>query len=200
VALELPTSWCAINFAFLMADDVRKVLSEVDGIEQVSVRLGDHCAAPEIEAAVNEGKPFSTAFPGQGADELAHLRATFLRKGFLVRQERLLQQLRGVRSPEVITTLLVCDAFHVATPEVAERYLQRRAELALNCSPAAPLIVDQAGAAVTADNLEAYYQQIRTVRVSMEANGTFCRARLAKRTASSMSNRTGSMGGDHVQA
>src|SRR6266850_4876755 len=47
VALRLPTSWCAVNFAYLMAEDIRRALL---------IRLGDHCAAQEIEAAVNEGR------------------------------------------------------------------------------------------------------------------------------------------------
>ena len=37
-------------------------------------RLGDHCAAAEIEAAVNDGRPFAEAFPGEGAGSLAALR------------------------------------------------------------------------------------------------------------------------------
>src|SRR5882757_9277408 len=78
VALRLPTSWCAVNFAYLMAEDIRRALLMVE-----AVRLGDHCAAEEIEAAVNDGRPFSDAFPGEGAGSLAALRLTFLRKGFL---------------------------------------------------------------------------------------------------------------------
>jgi hypothetical protein len=54
----------------------------VEGVRRVTVRLGDHCAAEEIEAAVNDGRPFSEAFPGEGAGSLAALRLTFLRKGF----------------------------------------------------------------------------------------------------------------------
>src|SRR5215470_6982168 len=53
VALRLPTSWCAVNFAYLMAEDIRRALLSVEGIGRVSVRLGDHCAAEEIETAVN---------------------------------------------------------------------------------------------------------------------------------------------------
>jgi len=83
VAVRLPTSWCAVNFAYLMAEDIRRALLTVEGIRQVTVRLGDHCAAEEIEAAVNIGRPFPEAFPGEGADSLAALRLTFLRKGFL---------------------------------------------------------------------------------------------------------------------
>src|SRR5215831_5446626 len=53
IALRLPTSWCAVNFAYLMAEDVRHALLSVEGIRHATIRLGDHCAAREIEAAVN---------------------------------------------------------------------------------------------------------------------------------------------------
>src|SRR6516165_6840636 len=81
IALRLPTSWCAVNFAYLMAEDVRNALLSVEGIGRVTVRLGDHCAAAEIEAAVNEGRPFAEAFPDEAAGSLEALRRTFLRKG-----------------------------------------------------------------------------------------------------------------------
>ncbi len=104
--MQLPTSWCAVNFDYLMAEDVRHALLTVDGIRQVTVRLGDHCAAEEIEAAVNSGRPFAEAFPREGAGSLAALRLTFLRKGFLGRQERLLRELRDAGcSPAVICAL-----------------------------------------------------------------------------------------------
>jgi metal-sulfur cluster biosynthetic enzyme len=191
VTLELPTSWCAVNFAFLMAEDVRKVLSAVDGIDHVTIRLGDHCAAPEIEAAVNQGKPFSAAFPGEAGAGLAALRALFLRKGFLIRQERLLGELRASgRSAHAICALCVGDGSGLTDAGVVRRYLERRVELGLDCSPAAPLIVDHSGVAIVADRLEAHYQQIRTVRVSMEANGSFCRAVLATRAPTMLSKIT----------
>jgi metal-sulfur cluster biosynthetic enzyme len=83
VTVQLPTSWCAVNFAYLMAEEIRRTLLTVEGIRQVAVRLGDRWAAEEIEAAVNDGRPFAEAFPGEGAGSLAALRLTFLRKGFL---------------------------------------------------------------------------------------------------------------------
>jgi metal-sulfur cluster biosynthetic enzyme len=182
VALQLPTSWCAVNFAFIMAEDVRRALLEVEGIAEVTVRLGDHCAAAEIEAAVNEGKPFSDAFAGEGATGLEALRSTFLRKGFLVRQEHLLAELRRTgHANTAICAFVVNDGAQVASAEVLRRYLERRAELGLDCSPIAPLIVDENGAPIGADQLEAYYHQIRTVRVALQTNGSFCRALLAKR-------------------
>lgn len=67
VALQLPTNWCAVNFAYLMAEDVRRALLRAEGIRGATIRLGDHCAAREIETAVNEGKPFAEAFSEEGA-------------------------------------------------------------------------------------------------------------------------------------
>jgi len=94
IALRLPTSWCAVNFAYLMAEDIRNALLSVEGVRRVSVNLGDHCAAAEIEAAANDGRSFAEAFPGEAAGSLEALRLTFLRKGFLGRQEQLLRELR----------------------------------------------------------------------------------------------------------
>src|SRR5258708_32538731 len=94
VALRLPTSWCAVNFAYLMAEDIRRALLMVEGVRRVTIRLGGHCAAEEIEAAVNDGRPFSEAFPREGAGSLAELRITFLRKRVLGRQHRLFRALR----------------------------------------------------------------------------------------------------------
>jgi metal-sulfur cluster biosynthetic enzyme len=183
IALQLPTSWCAVNFAWLMAEDVRNALITVPGIERVTVRLGDHCAAAEIEAAVNSGKSFAEAFPGEGFGRLASLRSIFLRKGFLGRQERVLRELRAAGfSPEQICALRVCDvSVKSDVGETVRRYLERRVELGLNCGPSGPLIVDLDGNKLPVDQLDSYYRDTRTVRVAMEANGSFCRALLAAR-------------------
>ena len=58
------------------------------------------------------------------------------------------------------------------------RYLARRAELGLDCAATAPLMTDLCGQPLTVERLEAYYQAARTVRVSLEANGLFCRTLL----------------------
>ena len=178
VSLQLPTNWCAVNFAFAMAEDIRVALLMVDVIREVVVQLGEHCTAPQIEAAVNSGKSFDEAFPAEHHGGLFALRQTFLRKGFLFRQERLLRALRVAGlSASTISRLRVCDeasdAFTSTTAaDCVRRYLARRAELDFDRSPTAPLIVDQNGAALPEDQLEAHYQRIRTVRVSMEANGS----------------------------
>jgi len=196
IALRLPTSWCAVNFAYLMAEDVRRALLSVEGIGRVTVRLGDHCAAEEIEAAVNDGRPFAEAFPGEGAGSLEALRLTFLRKGYFSRQERLLRELRDAGcSTAVICALQVSDvtvqggmmaigplgraAIETEAATAFQRYMERRAELGLDCSFTAPLIVDLEGIPFSADRLQAHYESIRTLRVALEANGSFCRALLS---------------------
>jgi metal-sulfur cluster biosynthetic enzyme len=200
VALQLPTAWCAVNFAYLMAEDVREALLAVEGIRHVTVRLGDHCAAAQIETAVNDGRPFAEAFPGEGAGSLAALRLTFQRKGFFGRQERLLRDLRATgHSPATICALRLGDAavrndtivirrpggapVECGSAEVLLRYLERRAELGLDCAGTAPLIVGLDGEKLSAERLEAHYETARTVRVAMEANGAFCRALLSLRDA-----------------
>lgn len=203
VALRLPTSWCAVNFAYLMAEDVRRALLSAPGVRTATVSLGDHCAAREIEAAVNTGRPFAEAFPGEGAGSLAELRRTFLRKGFFVRQQRLLQALRAAGlSPSAICALRLGevslgevsaagDAIAIRQPgcapivdgsaAVLRLYLERRAELGLDCRPPALLIVDLDGTPVSPERLAAHYDAARTMRVALEANGSFCRALLSRR-------------------
>jgi metal-sulfur cluster biosynthetic enzyme len=181
IALQLPTSWCAVNFAYLMAEDIRNALITIPGIDNVTVRLGDHCAASEVEAAVNSGKTFAEALPGEGFGSLTALRLIFLRKGFLSRQERLLREHRAAGfSPKEMCALRVSDIAVDSQPgETLRRYLERRAELGLECSPGAPLLVDLNGNELTPEQLDNYYRNARTVRVAMESNGLFCRALLA---------------------
>ena len=82
-----------------------------------------------------------------------------------------------------------------------QRYVERRAELALDCSPAVPLIVDLEGRPFSDERLQAHYEAARTVRVALEANGSFCRALLSlhRINAAGPSGPT-SMGGRHVQS
>src|SRR5262249_19317889 len=154
-------------------------------IRRVTVSLGDHCAANEIEAAVNNGQPFAEAFYSEGFGSLEALRLTFLRKGFLSRQERLVRELRAascsmaaICAPRLAEVSIEDDTTVIRQPEctpvaggsavLLQHYLRRRAELGLDCSPAAPLIVDLDGKPFSAQRLQAHYEAIRTARVALE--------------------------------
>jgi metal-sulfur cluster biosynthetic enzyme len=198
VDLQLPTHWCAVNFAYIMAFDARRELMRVDGVDRVTIVLLDHFASNEIESAVNAGQTFVEAFPEEAADNLEQIRDLFLRKGYIKRQELVLRQLMDAGlSLEDISALQIQDIYfnngsygvargesqgeYVGPAEAAQRYLERRAYLGLGCSPTGPLITGLSDDAIPADELKAYLLRSRTVRVSMEANGSFCSAVLASR-------------------
>jgi metal-sulfur cluster biosynthetic enzyme len=198
IAIRLPTSWCAANFAYMMAEDIRHALLTTAGIHQVTVRLGDHFAAAAIEAAVNAGSPFPEAFPGEGCGSLAPLRALFLQKGLTSRQARLLRELRAAGLPPQamcalrVGDLIVQEAVYlvrqgghapiqIGPADTLRDYLARRGELGLSCVPSALLLTDLQGQPLTMEGFETYYHAARTVRVALEANGSFCRAVLAGR-------------------
>jgi len=202
VAIHMPTSWCAANFAYMMAEDIRRELLAVESIHAVTIRLGDHFAASEIETGVNAGIPFAEAFAAEGGGHLATLRATFLRKGFLSRQERFLRGLKeaGLTAAEICALRIgdlsfVGDAclarcagrkpVEVRPADMARRYLQRRVELGLDGSPTGSLITDLHDHPLTVGRVEEHFTIARTVRLSLEANGAFCRAVLGARQTNS---------------
>ncbi|PWT85171.1 MAG: hypothetical protein C5B58_03495, partial [Acidobacteria bacterium] len=58
IEFRLPTYWCAPNFAFLMASDMRDAVSELDWVGEVSVRLVDHFSAELINRGVARKQDF----------------------------------------------------------------------------------------------------------------------------------------------
>jgi metal-sulfur cluster biosynthetic enzyme len=198
VALHMPTSWCAVNFVYMMAEEIRQALLAVESIHAVTIRVGEHFAAPAIETGVNAGTPFAEAFAAEGGGDLTSLRETFLRKGFLSRQERLLRGLKdaGLTTADICALRIGDLAFvgdaclvrcagwqpvEVRLADTARRYLQRRADLGLDGSPTGSLITDLQDQPLTVERLEEHVTRARTVRLSLEANGALCRAVLAAR-------------------
>src|SRR4029453_13813444 len=94
VDFRLPTYWCAPNFAFMMAADIRARVSELPWVERIDVRLRDHFFDREINDGVNGGQSFVATFPELATGDLTELRETFRVKAFMARQERLLRLLQ----------------------------------------------------------------------------------------------------------
>src|ERR1700719_2333212 len=67
IEFRLPTFWCAPNFAFMMASDMRDAVMEMDWVRSVSVNLLDHFSADLINRGVALNQDFRDAFPGQTA-------------------------------------------------------------------------------------------------------------------------------------
>jgi metal-sulfur cluster biosynthetic enzyme len=200
VETQLPTAWCSPNFAYMMAEDIRRELLAVETVQEVTVRVRDNVVSQAIEAGVNSGKTFSEAFDEEGIENLGELRGLFLRKGYVKRQEILLRRLRdagisftticALRIQDVSYQAGVCflpgqagQVVGIEPDTIVRDYLDRRAQIGLDFRPDATLFVDLRGEPVTAEQLEKYLIYARTVRLSLEANGSLCSALLeAKKT------------------
>ncbi len=180
VRLRLPTYFCAPNFAYLMVADAKEAVLSVPGVQRASVILDDHYASEELNTGVNAGGGFDGAFPGETeGPDLTELRATFRRKSFVSRQEQLCRTLlSGGYSPAELATMRLAE---VPPSEAFEKYLDRRAELGVDISPGAPLVVDPDGNRVPEEAVVEHLRFARTVRVSIEGNAGLCRGLLATR-------------------
>src|SRR3712207_2605146 len=180
VRLRLPTYFCAPNFAYLMVADAKAAVLSVRGVRRARVVLDDHYASGEINVGVNEDKGFEVAFAGETeSPDLDELRGTFRRKSFVARQERLCRALlvEGL-TPEKLTEMQLRE---VPSSVELKKYLERRAELGLDVSPEAPLVVDPDGKRVPKEAVIQHLRFARTVRVSVEGNAELCRGLLATR-------------------
>ena len=93
IAFRLPTYWCAANFSFLMADDMRIAVQELPWVDQVTVVLGEHMYADKINAGLAQGRSFQETFGDEADGDLDGLRRLFLVKAFQRRQAALLSHL-----------------------------------------------------------------------------------------------------------
>ena len=179
VRLRLPTYFCAPNFAYLMVADAQAAVAGVPGVRAAEVALDDHFTADEINQGVAARRSFRASFTGMADGELDALRTVFRRKALLNRQQRLLHELLAAgMTVEELGRLRVGDV--PPSPALAA-YLDRRAELGLDCSPGAPLVVDAAGASIPAERLEGHLRFARLTAVSIEGNAGLCRGLLATR-------------------
>lgn len=179
VRLRLPTYFCAPNFAYLMVADAYDAVAVLPGVAEVDVKLDDHFASEEINAGVAAGSGFSGSFPGQATDELAELRRTFQRKAHTACLERTCRRL--LADGWEIDAL--ADVHLADVPDSAERaaLVRRRADLGLPTGPDAPLMVDDDGAPVPADQIGARLRFAKAVRVSVDGNAAWCSGLLRTR-------------------
>src|ERR1700730_2033599 len=145
IEFRLPTYWCAANFSFLMADDMRRVVSALDWVQGVSVVLGEHMYAEKINEGLAKGLSFQETFGVEADGSLDDLRRTFLVKAFQRRQVALLNHLVGVGSPRdnvVSLALRELDCLPVDDEgaNLLRRYLERRAVVGPLCSDALAFI------------------------------------------------------------
>lgn len=179
VRLRLPTFFCAPNFAFLIVADAYDAVSGVDGVVDVDIVLEDHFAAEEINAGVAARAGFVASFDGLAEHELDELRREFVRKAMLAAQDRVVRPLlaAGVR-PDELGALSLGD---VPSSVDRDRLRARRDELGIPSGDGDPLLVHVDGTKVEQRDVRVHLRRSRTVRVSIDANGDYCRQLLSER-------------------
>ena len=182
IGFRLPTYWCAANFAFLMADDMRRAVQALPWVTKVEVQLYDHMYAEAINQGVTNGNGFQAAFGVAAEGGLEALRRTFELKAFQRRQEALLEHLINIKHlPETLVALdvesLQCLPLDANGDKLVERYLERR----ILVGGAGRAFVDIEGQPIAAATLSAHLRDLRRVGVNAEFNGALCRGLLAVR-------------------
>jgi metal-sulfur cluster biosynthetic enzyme len=185
IVFRLPTYWCSANFAFLMADDMRRAISSLPWVREARPQLRDHMVAEEINRGVREGKSFGDALKDFAAGgSLDEVREKFRRKAFERRQEVMILALRGVgyQDPAICRmNLSTYDEVNFGSEEVARqkpRYRELLVERRLASLPGDRAFVTYEGHPIRRRELASYLQRLRGVRINMEFNSALCRGLL----------------------
>ena len=184
IGFRLPTYWCSPNFAFLMADDMRRAVAALPWVTRAGVHLSDHMNDAQINSGLAAGRSFSEVFGAEASGNLEDLRQTFAVKAFQRRQDKLLRHLldSGRSADEVVALRLEqlqSLALDDAGGALRARYLDRRGVVAASDEVLA--FIDQHGAPLPAASLPQYLRAMRLVGVNTEFNGALCRGLLQER-------------------
>ncbi len=185
IGFRLPTYWCAANFSFLMADDMRTAVSSLEWVKGVNVVLGEHMYADKINAGLAQGLSFEETFGSEADGNLDELRQTFLVKAFQRRQVALLNHLTAAgHLPEKLIALTLSDLECLLLDAEGEKLVQRYFERRHVVGPIRPdvlaFITDE-GAALKTESYAAYISGLRRIGVNAEFNGALCRGLLSVR-------------------
>jgi metal-sulfur cluster biosynthetic enzyme len=185
LSFRLPTYWCAANFAFIMAEDMRNAVAALPWVTRVHVTLGEHMYAETINRGMSQTQSFETAFGSEADGNLAQVRRTFLVKAFQRRQVALGDHLLAAgHTPEGLAALTVGalrSCTNAAEGQVlVQRYLDRRSVVG-EAGDEAPAFVDEQGGRVAPEAFRAHLRALRRVAVNVEFNGALCRGLLAAR-------------------
>src|ERR1700737_3770867 len=187
IEFRLPTYWCAPNFAFLMASDMRDAVSNLTWVRSGSVKLLDHFSADFFNRGVEQRQDFRDAFPGETDGDLKTIRRKFLGQAFQRRQEMLIRYLLRARYDfSWIENASLRDLIEAPIDEEGNRlrnlylFMWRRIhvrsaeenERAFTTEDLEPL---------KADEMSLYLRKISAARHNAEFNGVFCRSVLAAR-------------------
>ncbi|WP_207842299.1 iron-sulfur cluster assembly protein [Williamsia soli] len=179
IRLRLPTYFCAPNFAYLMVADAYDAVAALPEVSRTWVRLDDHFASDEINSGVAARAGFVGSFPIEAIGELEELRQTFQRKAYLASLDRMTKRLAtdGVEF-DAYTSLRIGD---LPAGLETDSLMRRRRDVGLPVTEMSLVMVEHDGERMSADRLPKRLRFAKSVRVSIEGNGIFCRGLLETR-------------------
>ncbi|GAA3707821.1 iron-sulfur cluster assembly protein [Streptomyces tremellae] len=186
VHLQLPTSFCSPNFAYLMASDSKDVLTALEWTREVVVLLDDHHDSDLINRGLAADAGYRGTFGTEAEKDLEALRLTFRTKAHTAAMDRALAAVLRENpdlSGEDLRELVLGDLPDTSTATTA--LLRRRAALGLGVAPSDPVLVDENGRRYTPEEIPLRLRFARSTRVSIEGNAHFCRGLLRTRYAQS---------------
>jgi metal-sulfur cluster biosynthetic enzyme len=181
VHLRLPTSFCAPNFAYLMASDAKDALTALPWTRHVTVELDDHHDSDLINRGLAADAGYRGTFAHEAEESLDELRETFRRKAHTAAMERVLTRLLRADRSLRETDLHRVTLGDLPADDATAALLRRRAAIGLGEDPALPVLVDSAGTPYPPDEVPLRLRMARSTRVSIEGNAHFCRGLLATR-------------------
>ncbi|GEP26287.1 iron-sulfur cluster assembly protein [Cryobacterium levicorallinum] len=181
VHLRLPTSFCAPNFAYLMASDAKDVLTALRNVGVVTVELDDHHDSDIINSGLAANAGYKGTFLHEAESDLDELRATFQRKAHTAAMERSLTAFLRAR-PELAETAVANVVLGDLPDDSAKAaLLRRRATIGLSTVDSASVLVDDSGSPYPAVSVALALRRARSTRISIDGNAHFCRGLLATR-------------------
>ena len=181
IVFRLPTYWCSPNFAFLMAEGIKREVEALPWVGQAIVNLQDHMAAEEMNAVINAGGAFSDVFAELMPDEnLETLREKFDQKAFQRRQEVVIKALLWLGCPaQDIVKLTLAELSLIRFEDPEEDRQRGRYTTLLTSKKLARFALDLAfptyqGTPI-GDDFQSYMGLLRSVRINMEFSGSLCR-------------------------
>jgi metal-sulfur cluster biosynthetic enzyme len=181
VHLRLPTSFCAPNFAYLMASDAKDVLTGLAWTGRVVVELDDHHDSEIINRGLAADAGYRGTFLHEAEQDLEELRTTFRRKAHTAAMERCLTALLRADPDRQVDSLGTVTLADLPADAHADALRRRRDALGLPDDPAALVLVDHAGNGYPPEEVPMTLRRARSTRISIDGNAHFCRGLLATR-------------------
>ncbi|WP_072805995.1 iron-sulfur cluster assembly protein [Rhodococcoides yunnanense] len=181
VHLRLPTSFCAPNFAYLMASDAKDVLVQLPWTRAVTVELDDHHDSDIINAGLAADAGYRGTFAHEAENDLEELRLTFHRKAHVAAMERCLTGLMRrdpARQMNEMGRVVLGD---LPDDDTTRALLTRRQTLGLPVTPDSLVMVDHHGNDYAEIDVPLALRRARSTRISIDGNAHFCRGLLRTR-------------------